>query len=37
MEKSCTKCAPKASARPPFNFVNNPQEILLKIIYFERV
>ena len=44
MEKSCKKCAPKASPRPLFNFgketktaiARNMQEILLKIRYFER-
>ena len=40
MEKSCRKCAPKASPRPLFNLLNNPklplQEVLLKIRYSER-
>ena len=38
MEKSCRKYAPKASARPFYNFVNNPKqpEIILKVRYFER-
>ena len=40
MEKSCKKCAPKASPRPLLILVNNPkshcmQEILLKIRLFE--
>ena len=41
MDKSCKKCAPKASPRPLFNFGNHishcMQEILLKIRYFERL
>ena len=40
MEKSCKKCAPKASPRPLLILVNNPkshcmQEIPLKIRLFE--
>ena len=39
-EKSCRKCAPKASPRPLFDLVKDPnsncvQEILLNIRYFE--
>ena len=42
MEKSCTKCAPKASPRPLFTSglvsqnSHYMQEIILKIRYFER-
>ena len=41
MEKSCRKCAPKASSRPLFNLVNNPKQTLharnsFKKRYFER-
>ena len=41
MEKSCRKCAPKASPKPLFNLAKHPkshcmQEILLKIRYFDR-
>ena len=41
MEKSCTKCAPKASPRAFLILVNNPKQPLharnsLKTRYFER-
>ena len=36
MKKSCRKCAPKASARPLFNLVNNPQQPLHTKNSFEK-
>ena len=42
MDKSCAKCAPKASPRPFFYFGNQPEtviackKILLRIRYSER-
>ena len=36
MKKSSRKCAPKASTRPLFNLVNNPQQPLDKKIFFEK-
>ena len=35
MEKSCRKSAPKASARPLFNFVNNPKQTPHARIFFK--
>ena len=35
MKKLCRKCAPKASPRPLFNFVNNPKQPLHARNYFE--
>ena len=36
MKKSCRKCAPKASTRPLFNLVNNPQQPLHTKSCFEK-
>ena len=36
MKKSSIKCAPKASTRPLFNLVNNPQQPLDTNIFFEK-
>ena len=36
MEKSGSKCAPKASPRPLFNLVNNPKQPLRARSYFRK-
>ena len=36
MKKSSIKCAPKASTRPLFNLVNNPQQPLDTKNFFEK-
>ena len=36
MKKSCRKCEPKASTRPLFNLVNNPQQPLHTKNSFEK-
>ena len=36
MNKSSRKCAPKASTRPLFNLVNNPQQPLDTNNFFEK-
>ena len=36
MEKSCKKCASKASPRPLFNLVNNPKQSLYARNSFKR-